>query len=150
MNLPQNNRPNGENNMELIKNLQDHVGSRPEKFFKDTLFRSDALLLGLNCLEPGQVQKPHDHADQDPAQSGPDAAPADLFRPTEAVAAVVVGLLDRADRHPVRRRDPVRNRDCLVVRNIKREMTADHGILAMAGLYEIWRDPAKADDEPDR
>ena len=51
--------------MELIKNLQDHVGSRPEKFFKDTLFRSDALLLGLNCLEPGQVQKPHDHADQD-------------------------------------------------------------------------------------
>jgi mannose-6-phosphate isomerase-like protein (cupin superfamily) len=29
------------------------------------LFRSDALLLGLNCLEPGQVQKPHDHADQD-------------------------------------------------------------------------------------
>ncbi|MCB0909726.1 MAG: SOS response-associated peptidase [Nocardioidaceae bacterium] len=27
---------------------------------------------------------------------------------------------------------------------------ADHGILAMAGLYEIWRDPAKADDEPDR
>ncbi|MEZ4594737.1 MAG: cupin domain-containing protein [Chloroflexota bacterium] len=21
--------------------------------------------LGLNCLEPGQVQKPHDHADQD-------------------------------------------------------------------------------------
>lgn len=26
----------------------------------------------------------------------------------------------------------------------------DHGILAMAGLYEIWRDPAKADDAPDR
>jgi quercetin dioxygenase-like cupin family protein len=22
-------------------------------------------LLGLNCLEPGQVQKPHDHAHQD-------------------------------------------------------------------------------------
>jgi putative SOS response-associated peptidase YedK len=26
----------------------------------------------------------------------------------------------------------------------------DHGILAMAGLYEIWRDPSKADDDPDR
>ena len=26
----------------------------------------------------------------------------------------------------------------------------DHGILAMAGLYEIWRDPTKADDDPDR
>ncbi|GAA4695517.1 SOS response-associated peptidase [Nocardioides conyzicola] len=26
----------------------------------------------------------------------------------------------------------------------------DHGILAMAGLYEIWRDPDKAEDDPDR
>ncbi len=27
---------------------------------------------------------------------------------------------------------------------------ADGGVLAMAGLYEIWRDPAAADDAPDR
>ena len=26
----------------------------------------------------------------------------------------------------------------------------DHGILAMAGLYEIWRDPDRAEDDPDR
>jgi putative SOS response-associated peptidase YedK len=26
----------------------------------------------------------------------------------------------------------------------------DHGILAMAGLYEIWRDPTKDEDDPDR
>ncbi len=26
----------------------------------------------------------------------------------------------------------------------------DHGLLAMAGLYEIWRDPDRADDDPDR
>jgi len=26
----------------------------------------------------------------------------------------------------------------------------DHSTLAMAGLYEIWRDPTKGDDEPDR
>lgn len=26
----------------------------------------------------------------------------------------------------------------------------DHGVLAMAGLYEIWRDPARGDDDPDR
>ena len=51
--------------MTLIKSLQDHVGSRPEKFFKTTLFHGEALLLGVNCLEPGQVQKPHDHSDQD-------------------------------------------------------------------------------------
>jgi quercetin dioxygenase-like cupin family protein len=51
--------------MELIKRIDDHVGAKAEKFYKTTLFHSDALLLGLNCLEPGQVQKPHDHADQD-------------------------------------------------------------------------------------
>ncbi len=27
---------------------------------------------------------------------------------------------------------------------------ADGSVLAMAGLYEIWRDPAKADDDPER
>ena len=26
----------------------------------------------------------------------------------------------------------------------------DGGVLAMAGLYEIWRDPSRADDDPDR
>jgi putative SOS response-associated peptidase YedK len=26
----------------------------------------------------------------------------------------------------------------------------DHGVLAMAGLYEIWRDPSRPDDAPDR
>ena len=51
--------------MDLVKQVSDFVGVREEKFYKTTLFRSDGLLLGLNCLEPGQVQKPHDHADQD-------------------------------------------------------------------------------------
>jgi quercetin dioxygenase-like cupin family protein len=51
--------------MQYIKAVQDHAGSREEKFYKTTLFLSNALLLGLNCLEPGQVQKAHDHTDQD-------------------------------------------------------------------------------------
>jgi quercetin dioxygenase-like cupin family protein len=51
--------------MELIKQVDEHVGSQAEKFYKTTLFQSERLLLGLNCLEPGQVQKPHDHVDQD-------------------------------------------------------------------------------------
>jgi quercetin dioxygenase-like cupin family protein len=51
--------------MELIKNVLDHAGGRADKFYKTTLFQSPALLLGLNCLEPGQVQAAHDHADQD-------------------------------------------------------------------------------------
>ena len=51
--------------MELIKQVSEYVGSTAEKFYKTTLFQSERLLLGLNCLEPGQVQKSHDHADQD-------------------------------------------------------------------------------------
>ncbi len=46
-------------------NYQVAVGFNLEKFFKTTLVQSERLMLGLNCLEPGQVQKVHDHADQD-------------------------------------------------------------------------------------
>lgn len=48
-----------------VKKILDHVGERKEKFYKTTLFRSETLMLGLNCLEPGQVQQPHTHDDQD-------------------------------------------------------------------------------------
>lgn len=41
------------------------AGTDPDRFFKATLFRSERLLLGLNCLEPGQVQTVHTHDDQD-------------------------------------------------------------------------------------
>jgi mannose-6-phosphate isomerase-like protein (cupin superfamily) len=50
---------------ETIKHYADHVGVKPEKFYKTTLFQSEALLLGLNCLEPGQVQAVHSHQGQD-------------------------------------------------------------------------------------
>jgi quercetin dioxygenase-like cupin family protein len=46
-------------------NYQDSVGFNPEKFYKATLAHTERLMLGLNCLEPGQAQKIHDHADQD-------------------------------------------------------------------------------------
>ncbi len=51
--------------MTYVTRPADHAGARPDKFYKTTLFRGDALLLGLNCLEPGQTQAAHDHADQD-------------------------------------------------------------------------------------
>lgn len=51
--------------MDLIKTIHEHVGVREEKFYKTTLFAGEHLMLGLNCLQPGQIQKPHDHADQD-------------------------------------------------------------------------------------
>ena len=51
--------------MEYVTRLADHIGARPDKFYKATLFQGEALLLGVNCLEPGQAQAPHDHAGQD-------------------------------------------------------------------------------------
>ena len=48
-----------------IVHYSDHVGTKAEKFYKTTLFQAEKLMIGLNCLEPGQVQPVHDHADQD-------------------------------------------------------------------------------------
>ena len=51
--------------MSNFKDYRAHVGSRPDKFYKDTLFQGKQLMVGINCLEPGQVQSVHDHADAD-------------------------------------------------------------------------------------
>ena len=51
--------------MSNFADYRGHTGSSPNKFYKATLFESGRLLLGLNCLEPGQTQKAHDHAEQD-------------------------------------------------------------------------------------
>ena len=51
--------------MNNFLDYRDHTGAVPEKFFKSTLAESPRLLLGLNCLEPGQTQSAHTHADQD-------------------------------------------------------------------------------------
>jgi quercetin dioxygenase-like cupin family protein len=44
---------------------REYVGSKAEKFYKTTLFQAEHLMIGLNCLEPGQTQAVHDHAGQD-------------------------------------------------------------------------------------
>jgi len=51
--------------MAYFTDYRQHTGSSPNKLFKSTLFQSSHLLLGLNCLEPGQVQSAHAHTDQD-------------------------------------------------------------------------------------
>lgn len=38
-----------------------HSGTQEEKFYKTTLWQSDNMLVGLNCLQPGQTQKTHAH-----------------------------------------------------------------------------------------
>jgi len=50
---------------DYFKKYQDFVGFNPDKFFKNTLAQSERLMLGLNCLEPGQEQAVHEHSHQD-------------------------------------------------------------------------------------
>ena len=51
--------------MQTFADYRDYVGALPHKQFKSTIFRSDRMMLGLNCLSPGQEQPLHDHAGQD-------------------------------------------------------------------------------------
>jgi quercetin dioxygenase-like cupin family protein len=51
--------------MSTFADYRDHVGALPDKQFKSTIFRSGHLMLGLNCLSPGQEQHLHEHAGQD-------------------------------------------------------------------------------------
>ena len=44
---------------------EDHAVFSPEKMGKSTLFRSDHILVGLNCFEPGQEHAPHAHQGMD-------------------------------------------------------------------------------------
>lgn len=51
--------------MTNVLDYHDLIGSNPNKVFKSTLFQSQHLLLGLNCLNPGQSQSLHTHDNQD-------------------------------------------------------------------------------------
>lgn len=45
--------------------IREHARFQPEKMTKVALAATARALLDLYCLEPGQAQKPHAHADQD-------------------------------------------------------------------------------------
>lgn len=51
--------------MDYFLNWTDHVGSQVEKFYKTTLWQGERVLVGLNCLEPGQTQDMHAHQGAD-------------------------------------------------------------------------------------
>lgn len=51
--------------MNYFLNWQGHTGSQPEKFYKTTLWQGEHVMVGLNCLEPGQTQSVHAHAGAD-------------------------------------------------------------------------------------
>jgi quercetin dioxygenase-like cupin family protein len=51
--------------MTTFNDYRTKTGSSVERFFKATLHESPNLMLGLNCLEPGQTQSVHAHGGQD-------------------------------------------------------------------------------------
>lgn len=51
--------------MSHFVNWRDFEGERPDKFFKTTLWQGNHVLIGLNCLEPTQVQPIHAHEGAD-------------------------------------------------------------------------------------
>jgi len=50
---------------DLLQHLPDQARFSGTKMTKVDCFRSDRLLVGLNCFEPGQEQKLHTHAGAD-------------------------------------------------------------------------------------
>lgn len=51
--------------MNYLFDWRDHIGSQPEKFYKTTLWEATHVMVGLNCLDPNQVQSVHAHPDAD-------------------------------------------------------------------------------------
>ncbi len=51
--------------MAHLVDYREHVGITADGFYKTTLFQSERLLLGLNCLEAGQQQPVHAHDNED-------------------------------------------------------------------------------------
>ncbi len=47
--------------MNTFIDWRDHVGIAGEKFFKTTLWQGEHVTVGLNCLEPNQIQPVHAH-----------------------------------------------------------------------------------------
>ncbi len=49
---------------EFFKDYSAFVSFRAERYGKSTLFENEHILVGLNCLEPGQETEKHAHDDQ--------------------------------------------------------------------------------------
>ncbi|HLN99614.1 MAG TPA: cupin domain-containing protein [Pyrinomonadaceae bacterium] len=51
--------------MSYFLDWRTQAGSQPEKFYKTTLWQGENLMVGLNCLQPGQTQTVHAHQGAD-------------------------------------------------------------------------------------
>jgi quercetin dioxygenase-like cupin family protein len=51
--------------MATFADYREHVGADRQRWFKSTIFLSPNMLVGTDCLEPGQLQPTHQHAGRD-------------------------------------------------------------------------------------
>lgn len=51
--------------MNSFLNWHEHTGTQAEKFYKQTLWQGEHVMVGLNCLEPQQTQRTHAHEGAD-------------------------------------------------------------------------------------
>lgn len=51
--------------MSNFLNWREFEGTQAEKLYKTTLWQGEHLMLGLNCLEPTQIQSVHAHTGAD-------------------------------------------------------------------------------------
>jgi quercetin dioxygenase-like cupin family protein len=51
--------------MSSFADHREYIGVNLQRFHKATIFQSPRMLLGMDCLEPGQAQPPHRHAGRD-------------------------------------------------------------------------------------
>jgi quercetin dioxygenase-like cupin family protein len=51
--------------MNYFLDWRSYVGSKQEKFYKTTVWRGEQVMVGLNCLEAGQIQPIHAHEGAD-------------------------------------------------------------------------------------
>jgi quercetin dioxygenase-like cupin family protein len=93
--------------MPNFKDYREYTGVNLDRHYKATLFQSERLLLGLNCLEPGQTQAAHTHDDQDKFyfvvegvgefQVGDEVIEAGTGMTVWALAGVLHGVTNRGD-----------------------------------------------------
>jgi quercetin dioxygenase-like cupin family protein len=51
--------------MNYFLDWREHTGAQAEKFYKQTLWQGEHVMVGLNCLEAGQQQRVHAHEGAD-------------------------------------------------------------------------------------
>ena len=49
----------------MITKLSDHIRLNQDRWYKGTIYQSEHMLVGIDCLVAGQSQAPHQHRGHD-------------------------------------------------------------------------------------